>query len=352
MNVFSAFDGISCARYTLEKAGVKVDNYFASEIDKFPIAITQHNYPDTVQLGDIRNIAARDLPKIDFMFGGWPCQGHSIAGKRAGLKDTRSGLFWELVRLKNELQPKYFLFENVTKIKPDELEIINKELGVEPVRINSSLVSAQNRERYYWCNWAVEQPRDRGITLNHILETRYDVKTGKRGQYKKFQDKGGSLCGGANSGGNHSDMDIVGVEKSKCIRVGGKGSPHNSKQNWDSYPVVGCRIVGEVTDIKGHDILKRVYDTYAKSPTITTLTGGNQFVKIAIDNYYWRRYTPIECERLQTLPDNYTQFGNFDGVVKPMSNTQRYKALGNGWTVEVIAHMLKQANICQKSEVA
>ena len=233
------------------------------------------------------------------------CQGFSIAGKMLNFDDPRSKLYFEFEEILKEYKPRFWLLENV-KMKQQWKDVISERLGVQPVLINSALVSAQNRNRYYWANFEITQPEDRGIFLRDILETDFDIKSGKRGQYKRFQDKSGAICGGAHSGGNHSDMDLVGINKNKCL------------------------VIGEAENIKGHEHMRRIYSQYGKSPTLNCNTGGNQFAKLAIDSYYWRRYTPIECERLQTLQDNYTE-----GV----SNTRRYQMTGNGWTVAVIEHI-------------
>ena len=366
MKVLSLFDGMSCGRIALERAGIEVDLYLASEVDKYAIQISDKNYPDIIQIGDVTRVNKHNqhkLPEIDLLIGGSPCQGFSFAGKGLNFDDPRSKLFFEYVRLLKECEPKYFLLENV-RMKQEFQDVISDHLGVQPININSSLVSAQNRNRFYWTNIPVSQPEDKGIILSDILEdsatnvgrvvgrklnpetgkrddynpdlkavqrleprldaksgclttvqkdnvviTNFDhVKVSKRGRYKKFQDKASCLTGGGNSGGNHSDMDLLGLAKNRCFQI------------------------GEAIGINGHDLLKRVYADYGKAPTVTTITGGNQYSKIAVDDYVWRRLTPIECERLQTVPDNYTE-----GV----SNTQRYKMLGNGWTVDVIAHILK-----------
>ena len=170
INVLSLFDGISCGQIALERVGIEVENYFASEMDKYAMQITMANYPNTKQLGDVKNVTANQLPKIDLLIGGSPCQGFSFAGAGLNFEDERSKLFFEFVRLKNELKPKYFLLENV-KMKQEFQNIISEQLGVKPIMINSSLVSAQNRERLYWTNIpVVGQPNDKGILLKDIIE--------------------------------------------------------------------------------------------------------------------------------------------------------------------------------------
>ena len=305
-NVLSLFDGVSCGQVALEKAGIKYKNYYASEIDKYAIQVTQKNYPKTIQIGDVTKLATKDLPKIDLLMAGSPCQGFSNAGTKLNFDDPRSKLFFDFVRILKELKPKYFLLENV-KMKQEWQDVISQYVGVQPILINSSLVSGQNRQRLYWSNIPnISQPKDKGIILHDVLETKGEyIKISKRGVYKRFQHKSSCLTAGGNSGGNHSDMDLIG-----------------QKMNH----------VGDATDIKGYDIIKRIYSKYGKSPTVTTVTSGNSHIKISLSDYEYRRLMPIECERLQTLPDNYTE-----GV----SNSQRYKAIGNGWTVNVITHIFK-----------
>ncbi len=317
MNVLSEFDGMSCGRIALDVVGVKVDNYYSSEIDRPAIKIADKNWPqDTAnRLGDVSAWRKWDLPKIDLLIGGSPCQGFSVAGKQLNFNDSRSALFFEFLNSLNHFKPKYFLLENVARMNAETQDIISGLLGCEPIRINSNLVSAQNRDRLYWTNIPNQtQPEDKKIVLADVMheKTSEYVKVSKKGTYKKFQDKASCLTGGGHSGGNHSDMDLLGIPKNRCYHI------------------------GEALGINGHDLLKRVYADYGKAPTVTCITGGSQYSKIAVDDYNWRRLSPVECERLQTVPDNYTE-----GV----SNSQRYKMLGNGWTVDVIAHILKNMEL-------
>jgi len=317
MNVLSLFDGMSCGRIALDRTRFHVENYYSSEIDKYSIKIADKNYPQDTgnRLGDVTKWREWDLPKIDLLIGGSPCQGFSIAGKQLDFDDPRSALFFEYLSALKELNPKYFLLENVAKMNKETEKIISKLIGCEPIRINSNLVSAQNRDRLYWTNiLGIEQPEDKEVFLKDIMleNTNEYVKVSKKGRYKKFQNKASCLTGGGNSGGNHSDMDIIGIPKNRCYHI------------------------GEAIGINGHDLLKRVYADYGKAPTVTTITGGNQYSEIAIDDYMWRRLTTIECERLQTVPDNYTEGA---------SNSQRYKMLGNGWTVDVISHILSYMEV-------
>jgi DNA-cytosine methyltransferase len=272
MNVLSLFDGMSCGQIALNRAGIKYDKYYASEIDPYAIKVTQHNYPETIQLGDVTKVKASDLPKIDLLIGGSPCQGFSNAGKGLNFDDPRSKLFFEYVRLLRELKPKYFMLENV-KMKKEWQNIISKELGVEPIEINSALVSAQNRPRLYWTNIPnITQPLNTNTLTKDILDTQADKK------YALTPAK----------------IDRV------MNTVRGRGFFYDGTQN-----KCGTLIAG-----------------YWKQPT-----DG-----VYVDLGFKRRLTPIECERLQTVPENYTS---------ALSDSQRYKVLGNGWTVDVIAHIFK-----------
>lgn len=175
MNVLSLFDGMSCGQIALNRAGINYDNYFASEIDKYAIKVTQHNYPKTIQLGSVVNVKAVDLPKVDLLIGGSPCQGFSFAGKQLNFNDERSKLFFEFVRLLEECKPKYFLLENVKMAKEYEL-VINKYLGCRPMRLNSAWVSAQNRERLYWTNIPVTSiPENKRLCLGDIMTDFKDI---------------------------------------------------------------------------------------------------------------------------------------------------------------------------------
>ena len=363
------FDGHSCGQLALKRAGIEYDEYHAAEIDKYAMQVTQKNFPDTIQLGDVCGVVAKDLPKVDLLLAGSPCQGFSFAGKQLAFDDPRSALFFEFIRLLKELKPKYFLLENV-RMKKEYLDIITEQVSscytpdevddefkdmfgnvrFEPIMINSALVSAQNRLRYYWTNIPnVQQPEDRGIVLRDILEDHHNenpVKDTERNRrhYKNPDDK--SLCMTATmyKGAGNNGMTLV--------------------------PMTKPAHVGNAVDVNGHDILKRVYSPDGKSPTLNTMGGGNREPKVVTgawrgrynkdgsttqklelrkddktntlttvqkDNVVvdqemrWRKLTPLECERLQTVPDNYTE-----GV----SNTQRYKMLGNGWTIDVISHIL------------
>lgn len=552
MKVLSLFDGMSCGQIALKKLGVTVDEYYASEIDKYAIQVTQTNFPKTIQVGDVSLLDPNDFQDIDLILAGSPCQGFSFAGKQLAFDDPRSVLFFEFVKLLKAIQPKYFLLENV-KMKKEFLEVITEEVSkcypnfsdgsdlfgnrIEPILINSSLLSAQSRQRYYWTNIpGIKQPKDKGIVLKDILEQDPDeiyqiseakkdrVLNSKRGKgyfYTESDPKIGTVIAGYHKeptdgsyieqhkpvkkternrrhlrqpdekslcmtatmykGAGNNGMTLV---PQKPIKVGmnveevkvrknqvniselqnllremkkksGKtnkqiaeetNTPTTKVEHWfrtdSSFAIPGDDIwfrlkevlniqttdfdnqimefiyrdgvyetkqrvysdegksptltatnkeqmietkpkqIGVAVDVNGHDILKRVYSDEGKSPTLNSMGGGNREPKVACgrmvgrykidgkrqdhkgsvagkttqmlelrrdqktnnlstvqkdnvltkDDVYWRKLTPLECERLQTVPDGYT-----DSV----SNTQRYKMLGNGWTVDVIAHILK-----------
>ena len=552
MKVLSLFDGMSCGQLALTQLGIKIDKYYASEIDKYAIQITQKNFPDTIQIGDVCNIKSEDYKDVDLILAGSPCQGFSFAGNQLAFDDPRSALFFEFIRLLKEIKPKYFLLENVN-MKKEFLDIISREVsrcypelpfGFERIKINSSLVSAQNRVRWYWTNISnVNYPEERGIVIRDILETtvlkQFKIKDETVPKYvpneegdfcdpynKKMikGDKSTTLRTNSSNGntwikqtsynpqrvGTHveqvkvrkHEVDITAlqyllremkVESKKTNRqiaeetnlpitkvehwfrtdssfaipsddvwfklkevlgiqtevfdkpimefeyrdgvyestqrvYGDHGkSPTLTASNSDQLiqtsdkpqkihdipkdvlkdnerqrrvyskegksPTLLARSdspkvmksykpehIGTAVDVNGHDILKRVYSPDGKSPTVNTMGGGNREPKVVVgayrarsvdengkrvawkdvkpkqmlelrkdeksnsitqvqkdnvltkDEVYWRKLTPLECERLQTVPDNYTE-----GV----SNTQRYKMLGNGWTIEVIKHILK-----------
>lgn len=308
MNILSLFDGISCGRVALERASIKIDKYYASEIDKYAIQVSQKNYRDIIQIGDVIKVDVSQLDKIDLLIGGSPCQGFSFAGKQLNFEDPRSKLFFEYVRILRELKeinPDIkFLLENV-KMKQEYQDVISKELGVEPIEINSSLVSAQNRRRLYWTNIPnIQNPEDKGVLLKDILEKEVDEKYCIKNERK-------------NTRGTNKPQDAINL-KANPLLVGG------------THATIRLGEIG-----KGGQG-QRIYSNKGKSVALSAL-GGGQGAKTGLyaitPNI--RKLTPIECERLQTLPDNYTE-----GV----SDTQRYKSLGNGWTVDVIAHIFKQLN--------
>jgi DNA-cytosine methyltransferase len=332
MNVLSLFDGMSCAQIALERAGIKVDKYFASEIDKYAMQVTQANYPNTIQVGNVEFVTKEMLNnKIDFLAGGSPCQGFSFAGKQLNFEDPRSKLFFEFVRLKNELKPKYFLLENV-RMKKEYQDIITAYLGCEPIVINSSLVSAQNRVRLYWTNILdITQPLNKGFILNDILENNVDQKY----FYNENQKSKMQLSG------TNQEKDIKIIAHRKGYRRNSQIFDSNGKTECIDTGQGGGRVIG--TQIKrlgnvnpsGKGMNGEVYAVSGKSPTLTTNKGEGTKISL-FSKKEFRKLTPIECERLQTVPDNYTNH---------VSNSQRYKMLGNGWTVDVIAHILKNIKL-------
>jgi DNA-cytosine methyltransferase len=347
MNVLSLFDGMSCGRIALERLGIPVDNYYASEIDKYAIQVSQANYPDIIQVGDVTELDTSTLPKIDLIMGGSPCQGFSFAGKQLAFDDSRSALFFEFVRCVKELQPKYFLLENV-RMKKEYLDVISEYMGVEPIMINSALVSAQNRVRFYWTNIpGIEQPEQRGIVLRDILETQTNekpVKDTERNQRHYRNDDEKSLCMTATmyKGAGNNGMTLVQQKPLQTIFV-----DKEKKQLTIKEATIKEATKKGYTTIEDGDCFDMTF------PNSKTRRGRNMKDKsncLTAANYdymryehsdedkevYWRKLTPVECERLQTVPDNYTNH---------VSNTQRYKMLGNGWTIEVITHILKNMEL-------
>ena len=273
MNVLSLFDGISCGQLALSKTGHKVSNYYSSEIDQHAMNVTRENFPNTTFIGDVVNVTTESLPVIDLLLAGSPCQGFSSNGGQLGFEHKQSKLFWHFIRLLRAINPTYFLLENVS-MKKEWRDIISREVGVEPICINSQLVSAQSRKRYYWTNIpGIEQPADRGLTIFDILE----------------------LPAAANQ------QMLTRAKKAYCLTA-----THGNCLGKDGLPIPSEII---------HNT-KRHQRTCILDPT------GD-----------WRMLTPVECERLQTVPDGYTAC---------VSQRQRYRALGNGWTVDVIAHILSK----------
>ncbi len=371
INVLSLFDGASCGKVALERAGIKVNEYYASEIDKNAIIISKKNHPSIIHLGDVNNWREWNLKffsKIDLLIGGSPCQGFSFAGKQLNFNDPRSKLFFEFVRILKECNPKYFLLENV-RMKQEFQDIISEQLGVKPIMINSALVSAQSRNRLYWTNIPnITQPEDKGILLKDIVhENKDDI-------LDIFIDNF-NVCPSGN--GMNGVVRSISNEKSNCLTTN-KGEGRKISIALNKYIVPFDKTLqildkevqkGKVGYFRKDSQANRVYYIHNKAVTLCGDSGGgaakmgqylfgcitpdrinkrqngqrfNEGKKfytltgqdchgILIEGYI-RKLTPIECERLQTLPDNYT---------KGVSNTQRYKMLGNGWTVDMIAHILK-----------
>jgi len=308
MNVLSLFDGMSCARIALERAGIPVTNYFASEVDKSAIKISRDNWPLIRQLGDVTKIkyktggyqnsfVSQSDPsglyfkgKIDLLIGGSPCQGFSVAGKQLNFEDPRSKLFFEFLRLKNECNPEFFLLENV-KMPKSQQDIITGFLGVKPILINSNLVSAQNRERLYWTNIPFTEIEDKNIFLKDI-------------------------CDGFESGTLTQNKDEINTEIKRFTKrhIGITFHPNGNIRPYKT----GKAGIGECT---------LICHTNNKSNTLIK----SHAVKIYKGNpFKIRKVTQLEAERLQTVPDGYT---------KSVSYNQAISALGNGWTVDLIAHI-------------
>ena len=290
MKILSLCDGISGGQQAFDMLGVKFDGvenkYYASEIAEYSIKVTQKNYPSTIQIGDMTKLTndyLDSLEEIDVLLSGTPCKSLSrthIGNYNEGL-DGSSKLFWDFVRIKNHIKPKYFLFENVESMKDSDRDIITEALGVQPIMINSSLFTAQDRKRYYWTNIPIlPLPEESPLVLKDIMIHNPDEKL----FYKQ-------------------DFEFHGWDKKQIATL----------------------------NLKCHDIGKRVYNPNMKCATLTAVTGGYQEKKV-YDNGRCRKLTPLEYERLQGMKDNYTE-----GI----ANSKRYCACGDGWTIPVIAHILK-----------
>jgi DNA (cytosine-5)-methyltransferase 3A len=412
VKVLSLFDGMSCGQLALQKLGIKVDTYYASEIDKYAMQVVQTNFPDTIQVGDISKLDPSNFKDIDLILAGSPCQGFSFAGKQLAFDDPRSALFFEFIRLLKAIKPKYFLLENV-KMKQQYIDVITQQVSecypdyrgsdlfdskIEPISINSALLSAQSRQRLYWTNIPnVKQPEDLGIVLKDILEDNVEehylagknllknyqggnqLNPNYKSQANTIHDKNkksGVICAGTHGYANgYVETKPIQVNPSK--KAGGKqpyiqdrvfhedGKSHSLTASFADRTNVATKPkqVGKVKDggqgnrepkvVSGGAFRGRAYDQNGKrkdrdgksvanqtkqmlelrkddkSNAITTVGKDSVVVN---EELTWRKLTPLECERLQTVPDNYTA---------SVSNTQRYKMLGNGWTVEVIAHILE-----------
>jgi DNA (cytosine-5)-methyltransferase 3A len=428
MNVLSLFDGMSCGQQALERSGIVVDNYFASEIDKHAIQVTMANYPNTKQLGSVVNVDGYSLPKIDLLIGGSPCQSFSFAGKRKGMAtkceieiltlehylelkaegyefEGQSYLFWEFMRLLNECKPTYFLLENVEMGEKWE-KVLSKAIGVNGIHINSALVSAQNRKRIYWTNIGmqpsglfgdlesiIEKPKDKGILLKDILESEVDdkyylkqkaidyINRDKRNLAFQMDEKDNkSICitavfakqipynqiivhntmprssksgkGGtgplSRADGKTYCLDTGNTNAVEIVAMRGRGEKGNIKQQLEYNGTNKSNSLTTVTKdnllmLNENQLRKFNHDPDIEKANTLTLAQGragsseeymDAVSKIAKIQGIIRRLTPIECERLQTVKDNYTDC---------VSDTQRYRMLGNGWTVDVIAHILSYA---------
>ena len=316
ITVLSLFDGMSCGQLAISQLGFNYE-YYASEIDKHAMSVTMSNFPDTIQLGSVEHWQLWDIDfaSIDVLIGGSPCQGFSFAGKQLNFDDPRSKLFFVYVDILNyihSVNPNVkFLLENV-KMKKEYEAVISEHLGVKPIEINSNLVSAQNRKRLYWTNIeGVTQPEDRGVYLKDILQKEVDEKY-------YLSDKSRTYLNRAEM--NQRYIQSAESEKSKCVVANYcKGVPYNVL---NERQIKNLKSEAE----KANTFLATSYEG----------SQANGMTLVQSGNYRFRRLTPIECERLQTVPDNYTAAA---------SDTQRYRMLGNGWTVEVIKHTLKNLNV-------
>ena len=455
INVLSCFDGLGGAYFALDKAGIKVNKYYASEVDKYAIQVAMKNHPDIIQLGDIEKWREWDIDVPDIIIAGSPCQGFSIAGQGLNFEDPRSKLFFVFVDILNYWKTRNpnlkFMLENV-RMKKEWEKIITEQVGVEPVLINSALVSAQNRNRLYWANWKIEQPEDRGLVLRDILEDDSEAdrlksycidanywkggneksyfEKGRRQLVKLPQVKGAALRNQVTKRGVEAQLNIRKDDKSNCVvpswphklnglvfvgGVGEKDWAKDGKKLSRNFPqgrriysdegkattlsaqgvgsiggATGIYRIGTASDINGHDILKRIYSPDGKSPTLDAQGRGNREPKVSIldireyspkcqkqirknskleteksialatngnstgsgtttvdmqNGVHYRKLTPLECERLQTLPDNATLVmevktsGKYKGQLRQaVSDTQRYKMIGNGFNIDTVAH--------------
>ena len=282
MRILSLFDGISCGRLALQRAEIDVDFYFASEIDKFAIKVAKSNFPDIIEIGDVNDVNFKDfVGGIDLLMGGSPCQNLSICGNREGLEGDKSSLFFKFVEALNIIKPKYFLLENNASMSKSNRDIITHCLGVEPVLINSALVSAQNRKRLYWCNWKIPEIKDRGIKLQDIIEDGY-------------VDREKSLC----------------LRRKYCAATG--STSYLCRRYFDKSM--------DQLVFSSKETRDELYEMWRKNPYFER------------DKIGLRTLSCVECERLQTLPDGYTAC---------VSDWQRKASVGNGWTVDVIAEILR-----------
>jgi site-specific DNA-cytosine methylase len=282
LKVLSLFDGISCGMVALERVEIPVERYVAYEIDKYAIQVSKANYPQIEQMGDVTTADFTQYKGFDLLIGGSPCQSLSIVQSKTRQNlDGKSKLFFEYVRAKEQMQPKYFLFENVASMNKESKQTISNCLGCEPILINSADFSAQERPRLYWTNIPILRNHTKSnLVLKDIMESNVDEKY-------------------------FYNYPLLNVDLSKQV----------------------CAIM----DFKNHDMHKRIFNPSFKMHTLTTCGGGNTQKKV-YDNGRARKLTPLEYERLQTLPDNYTSC---------VSDSRRYSAIGNGWTVDVIVHILK-----------
>jgi len=351
LNVLSLFDGISCGQLALKRAGIPVDKYYASDIDSYAMAVTQYNFPNTIQLGDVTKWKDWDIDwsSIDLVMGGFPCQAFSLSGEQNGFDDPRGQLFFvfrDIIKhvLKNNPNAK-FLGENVI-MKPEYEKVIDDEIGYKPVCINSALVSAQNRQRLYWANFKITQPENKGITWGDVRE---------HGVNEYYYTERGLQWLARHSQRKNRTLDIW-SDEDKAQMCEASDHKNYSAQRFfgicdlptDKECIAAMRgryLVDSKPSDKTSQFIEFRYD--GKSNALTTVQKDGIVVpftlpnRIPADMFFFRYKTPIECERLQTLPDNYTKYGLINGEKVEISNTQRYRQVGNGWTVDVIAHIFE-----------
>lgn len=361
MNVLSLFNGIGCAAYCLKQLGIKIDNLYVSEIDKYANIVNDKNHPESIQLGCVKALWERrfdsDISEIfssiDLLVGGSPCQGFSSAGLQKNFDDHRSGLFFYFVDILDrakELNPNVkFMLENV-KMKKEWRDIISGFLDVEPVFINSALVCAQSRQRWYWANWEIPQPEDRLIFLRDIIQPEEEVdakyylsdtaKARLLGEMSKINpDKAYTITANSNtsSGGRsrqgtyisselpfgvlNNKGELVPTDKSTCVDANyWKGMDNHSQRTM---------IYQRKHGFNDGNFFEE------KSPTIASSSWQNN--NTLLQDFSLRRLTPVECSRLQGLPDGYF----FIDSKQVIADTNAYKCLGNGWQCDTIIHIFK-----------
>ncbi len=407
INVLSLFDGMSCGQIALERINIPLNNYYASEIDKYAQIVSKANYPNTIYIGDVRFVDVSKLEKIDLLIGGSPCQSFSFAGKRVGMstKDSieiltleyylelkeqnfefegQSYLFWEYIRILNDIK-KYnpnvrFLLENVS-MSAKWQKVLTQAIGINPIFLNSSLLSAQNRERLYWTNinssasgffddfaCKIEQPKDKEIIIKDILQDNVDEKyylskkliAGFEKHKERHDNKGSgfgfipkdgtkkantfranaALCPTDNVIIIHNTQRRNADRPSLLKNKNAGGSGHLSRADGKTYCLdtqqVNAVEIRKIKQISNYNRSNNGNQPFQQDriryngisiASQAQLTTGSSF----INTTRIRKLTPIECERLQTVPDNYTNY---------VSDSQRYKMIGNGWTVDVVAYIL------------
>lgn len=320
MKVLSLFDGISCGRVALERAGIPVSRYVAFEIDQNAINCSAWNWPDIEHRGSVVGADFKEFEGFDIVMGGFPCQDLSTAGKRKGLKGKRSSLFWYLAEAIETIKPRYFLVENNVGMPKDAELLISETLGVKPIAIDSALVSAQTRKRLYWTNIpGVEQPEDRGIKLTDVLKNGYGIHGEK------------SLALTASYGGA---VVWNSLERRQRTMV---AEPVILFQRPRGFNKGGFSITDKAPTITVSGWQNNVYIVSNGTVDIQTKKGLNPYrIDLPDGEYLIRKFTPEECELLQSLDKGYTEM---------IPRTHRFKTLGNGWNVETVAHILNYINI-------